>query len=76
MPFISSPHKHPLLYSTILFLFLFALIAYTRPIFFFRQDGSIRPFGIGYKQKTVIPLWLFSILIAILCYLTVCYFDL
>ena len=42
-----------------------------RPVF--NKDGSIRKFGIGYKRKTVIPIWLLSIIFAILAYYLVLY---
>jgi hypothetical protein len=37
-------------------------------------DGSFREFGVGYKNKTVIPIWVVSIIIAILCYLAISYY--
>ena len=40
----------------------------------FKNDGSIRQFGIGYKEKTVLPIWLIAIVVAILCYVFVMYY--
>ena len=40
----------------------------------FKKDGSIRQFGIGYKEKTVLPIWLMAIVIAILSYVFVMYY--
>jgi hypothetical protein len=34
---------------------------------------SFRRFGIGYKNKTVVPIWLFAIILAILIYVGVIY---
>lgn len=56
-----------------IFLVLFSIIAYYKPGFLFNKDGSIRKFGIGYKRKTVIPIWLLSIIFAILAYYLVLY---
>jgi hypothetical protein len=57
--------------SILLFLTLFALIHHFKPALLYTKDGAFRQFGIGYKQKTVVPIWLVSIFLAILCYLFV-----
>ena len=40
----------------------------------YEDDGSFRQFGIGYQHKTIIPIWLVSIIIAIFSYLSVMYY--
>jgi len=40
----------------------------------YNEDGGFRPFGIGYKHKTVIPIWIASITVAIFSYLAVLYY--
>jgi hypothetical protein len=57
--------------SILLFLFFFCIINYLKPSVMYNEYGEIRPFGLGYSHKTVIPIWLFSIVLAILCYLGV-----
>lgn len=57
--------------AIILFLAIFSAIHYFKPALFYTEDGGFRQFGVGYKQKTVIPIWAAAILIAILCYLAV-----
>lgn len=59
------------LVSIILFLFIFGSIQMMKPSCFYNKDGSIREFGIGYKNKTILPIWLSSIVLGILCYLSV-----
>jgi hypothetical protein len=54
-----------------LFVILFSCIHFLKPGFIYDHDGAFRPFGLGYKHKTVIPIWVISIILAILCYLTV-----
>lgn len=56
-------------FSIILFLILFSIINFFKPSIMYNEYGEIRPFGIGYSHKTIIPIWLFSIILAILCYL-------
>jgi len=62
------------LFAVVLFIFLFGIIQLIKPACFYNKDGSIREFGIGYKNKTIFPIWLLSFLLGILCYLAVLYF--
>ena len=55
--------------SIILFLIIFSMIHYSKPGFAYNREGGFRPFGIGYRSKTVVPIWLLAILLAIFCYL-------
>jgi uncharacterized membrane protein YozB (DUF420 family) len=60
--------------SILLFLIIFGIIQMIKPKFLYNLDGSIREFGIGYKNKTIMPIWLLSIVLGILCYLFVLYY--
>jgi len=60
--------------SIAIFIFIFALLNYFKPGFLYKKDGSLREFGLGYKNKTVIPLWFLTIIIAIVSYLFVLYY--
>ena len=60
--------------SILLFLIIFGVIQYLKPKFLYNADGSIREFGIGYKNKTILPIWLLSIVLGILSYLIVMYY--
>jgi len=62
------------LISIILFVIIFGLIQLSKPVFLYNSDGSLRIFGIGYKNKTILPIWLFSIILGILCYVGVMYY--
>ena len=57
-----------------LFILLFGGVQYFKPLIFYTDSGEIRPFGLGYKNKTIVPIWLFSILLGIICYLFVLYY--
>tara|TARA_Y100000389_G_scaffold47718_1_gene42880 strand:- start:2916 stop:3164 length:249 start_codon:yes stop_codon:yes gene_type:complete len=57
-----------------LFLISFTILMLLKPGFLYNKDGSIKTFGLGYKKKTVIPVWLVSIILAILAYYLVLYF--
>ncbi len=59
--------------AVFLFLILFGIINAFQPSIIYNKDLSFRRFGIGYKNKTVVPIWLFSIILAILVYVVVTY---
>jgi len=60
--------------SIVLFLILFSMVHIAQPALLYTPEGGFRQFGVGYKQKTVIPIWVVAILLAILCYLGVLYY--
>jgi hypothetical protein len=60
--------------SIVLFIIIFGLTQVIKPQFLYNSDGSIRVFGIGYRNKTILPIWLLSIVLGILCYLFVMYY--
>jgi len=62
------------LVSIFLFVIIFGTIQMMKPACFYNKDGSIREFGIGYRNKTILPIWLLSLLLGILCYLAVFYY--
>lgn len=59
--------------AILIFLILFTVVHITKPVFIYNNEGGFRQFGVGYKHKTVIPIWLVAIILAILSYLTVLY---
>jgi hypothetical protein len=62
------------LVAIILFIIIFGSIQMMKPACFYNKDGSIREFGIGYRNKTILPIWLLSLVLGILCYLAVMYY--
>ena len=63
--------KNRLNVSLLLFLVLFFIIHYIKPSIVYNENGEFRPFGVGYRHKTVIPIWLVAIITAIFSYLIV-----
>jgi hypothetical protein len=63
--------EHATLFAILLFLIIFGFIQMMKPTFLYNADGSIREFGVGYKNKTILPVWLVSIILGILCYVAV-----
>lgn len=62
------------LFAIILFVAIFGTIQLMKPACFYNRDGSLRHFGVGYRNKTILPIWLLSIILGILCYLVVLYY--
>jgi hypothetical protein len=75
MIFIVIGMINRLVYSVLLFLIIFSIVHYLKPGLIYNEKGGFRQFGLGYKQKTVVPIWVFSIVLAVLCYLTLFYVD-
>ena len=57
--------------SIMLFILLFIIMKLLKPSFIFDKKGGIRHFGIGKTKKTVIPIWLVSMVLAIFSYILV-----
>ncbi len=62
------------LFAIVLFLFMFVSIQMMKPACLYNKDGSIREFGVGYRNKTIMPIWLLSLILGILSYLVVMYY--
>jgi len=60
--------------SILLFLIIITIIHIVKPNFIYTDEGGFREFGVGYRNKTVIPIWIISILLAILIYTFVLYY--
>lgn len=63
---------HKTTVAILIFLILFTVFHLLKPGFAYTEDGGFRQFGLGYKQKTVIPVWIVAIVLAIFSYLFVC----
>ena len=65
---------HKINFAILIFLSVFTMIHIYKPLLMYNEDGGFRPFGIGYKHKTVIPIWIVSIIVAMFSYLAVLYY--
>jgi hypothetical protein len=57
--------------ATLIYILLYCFINFLKPSFMYNKDGSIKEFGVGYRKKTIIPVWLISIILAIISYFSV-----
>ena len=64
--------QYKISFSILVFITVIILFHYfIKPGFVYNSDGTFKEFGLGYKQKTVIPMWVVCICLAILSYLFV-----
>ncbi len=54
--------------SILIYLLIYYLCIKTKPGFLYTHDGNLRTFGLGYKNKTVMPGWVLATFISILVY--------
>jgi hypothetical protein len=58
--------------SIVLFVAVMVIMHQIKPsLIYDNRIGGFRQFGMGYSNKTILPIWLATILLAILCYLFV-----
>jgi hypothetical protein len=57
--------------AILIFLLSFSIFHYIKPGFAYTNEGGYRHFGLGFRNKTVIPVWIVAIILSILSYLFV-----
>jgi hypothetical protein len=57
-----------------IFLLVFVVIQGAKPAFLYNDNGGFRHFGIGYRNKTVIPIWFLTMILAIFSYVAILYY--
>ena len=68
--------KEVFFYILFIYLILYILINIIKPnLIFDNEKNTLRPFGVGYKHTTIIPLWLVSILLGIFSYFLIIYLN-
>jgi hypothetical protein len=66
--------QHVVTISILMYICIYMFIMYLKPSFIFNKNGSLREFGIGSRNKTIIPIWFLAIFIATLSYFSVMYY--
>jgi len=61
--------------AIILYVALFVAINVIKPAFMYNPNGTLKEFGVGYRSKTIIPVWLISVFLAIIAYFSVMYYT-
>lgn len=60
---------NPLTVSILIFITAFYILNTLQPAFLYNRDGSLREFGLNSSRKTVLPIWLIALLLAIVSYI-------
>lgn len=66
-------YKNINLTAITIFLIIISIIVLNKPRFIYDKDGIPMQFGIGYRNKTIFPIWLVIIISAIVSYYIVLY---
>lgn len=66
--------KHVISFAIIIFISIYLIIHNLKPAFIYNNDGTLRQFGMGYRNKTILPMWLIVIVLSVLSYLLVLYY--
>jgi hypothetical protein len=66
--------KNKVSVAIVLFLIIFSVIHQIKPQLLYNKNGGFRQFGVGYKNKTIFPIWIVAIVVAIFSYLAVSYY--
>ena len=67
-------HNNKVNIAVLLFIFFAFTLHFHQPLILYTEDGGFREFGVGYKHKTVFPIWLVMFLLAIFSYYIVLYY--
>ena len=59
-------YKNKVNSAIILFLIFISIIHNMHPSLLYNEKGGFRAFGVGFRHKTIIPIWLVSIILGIL----------
>ena len=61
-------------FAIVLYIIIYVVLNKAKPHFLYTSTGILRSFGLNYKNKTILPIWLVSIFIAILSYISLLYY--
>ena len=60
--------KNTIHISILLYILSMTVIWITKPSIIFNKKGDTKEFGVGRKDRTILPFWLVAILVSILTY--------
>ena len=66
--------NHLTTFAIVIYISVYLLFIWLKPAFLYNKDGTFRQFGVGYKSKTVVPIWFLAMTIGILSYFGVLYY--
>ena len=66
--------KYKIQSAIVIFMILYVVTIMAQPRFCFDEDGNILQFGLNYKNKTIVPMWLLAVLFGITSYFSIYYY--
>ena len=66
--------RNIVMFSLFVFILSYFILNTIKPKFLYNDNMTLRQFGVGYRKKTVLPLWLISTVLAILSYFSILYY--
>ena len=60
--------------AIVIYIILYGVIVISQPSFIYKPDSTLRQFGVGYRNKTILPMWLLSLILGVISYLAVIYY--
>ena len=66
--------KNIISFAIVLYIIIYIILNRVKPNFMYTNNGILRSFGLNYKNKTILPIWLVSIFIAIISYIGMLYY--
>jgi len=66
--------KNIISFAIALYIIIYIILNKVKPNFLYTKNGLLRSFGLNYKNKTILPIWLVSIFIAIISYIGMLYY--
>jgi hypothetical protein len=75
MSFRKMVQMHRPMFAILVFAVLITAFHWLKPAFAYTPEGGFRPFGIGYKHKTVMSVWVVTIILAIFSYAAIIYYT-
>ena len=67
--------QNKIIVAILIYIVLFGIVNMLTPAFMYNLDGSLKEFGVGFRKKTIMPVWLISIFLAIIAYFSVVYYS-
>ena len=55
--------------AILLFMFIYGIFYALKPAFAYNEDGTLKPFGLGYTNRSVLPISFLVLIFAIISYL-------
>jgi hypothetical protein len=68
MNIIEIVNENPIKSAILIYLILMSILIFVKPQYVFDENGQHKEFGVGYTNKTLLPIWLICFLFAIVSY--------